>query len=83
MLFQHIGYRAQEIVETFKDDPRGVPDPAFVEGLANQIQEGSNFYAVQKMLDGPFSIDIIYEAEDVQQHIDGRLPKMTHSSRSW
>jgi len=75
MLYQHIGYRAQEIVDAYKDNPRGVPDPAFVEGLANQIQEGSNFYAVQKMLDGPFSVDIVYEAEDVQQHIDGKPPK--------
>ena len=81
MLFQHIGYRAQAIVDTYRDDPRGAPDPAFVEGLANQIQEGSNFYAVQKMLDGPFSIDIAYEAEDVQQHIDGRPSIMTRPPR--
>jgi len=72
LIYQHIGERAQETVMSYKEDPRGPPDPAFVEGLANQIREGSNFYAVQKMLDGPFSIDIIYEAEDVHQHIDGK-----------
>lgn len=72
MLFQHIGYRAQDIVDAYKDDPRGSPDPAFAEGLANQIKEGSNFYAVQKMLDGPFSIDIVYEAEDAHQPINGK-----------
>jgi mannosyl-oligosaccharide glucosidase len=75
LLFHHIGDRAQAIVMPYKDDPRGAPDPAFTEGLANQIHEGSNFYAVQKMLDGPFSIDIIYEAEDVHQHIDGKPSK--------
>lgn len=75
MLFQHIGSRAQDIVDAYKGDPQGAPDPAFTEVLANQIQEGSTFYAIQKMLDGPFSIDIVYEAEDVQQHIDGQPPK--------
>jgi mannosyl-oligosaccharide glucosidase len=75
MLFEHIGLRAQEIVGPYNGDPRGAPDPAFVEGLANRIEEGSTFYAVQKMLDGPFSIDIIYEAEDVHQHIDGKPSK--------
>ena len=75
MLYQHIGLRAQTIIESYKDDPHGAPDPAFVEGLANKIEEGSNFYAVQKMLDGPFSINIIYEAEDAHQPIDGKPPK--------
>ena len=63
------------MVTPYKEDPQGPPDPAFVEVLANQIQEGSNFYAVQKMLDGPFSIDVIFEAEDVHQQIDGKPSK--------
>lgn len=75
ILLNHIGERAQGIVASYREDPRGAPDPAFVEVLANQIQEGSNFYTVQKMLDGPFSIDIVYEAEDVHQHIDGKPSK--------
>jgi hypothetical protein len=81
MLFQHILNRAQLILDSYKDDPHGAPDPAFTEGLANKIEEGSNFYAVQKMLDGPFSIDIVYEAEDVPQTIDGKHPKMVPSPK--
>ena len=76
LVYQHIGGRAEDIVMSYKEDPRGAPDPAFVEVLANRIQEGSNFYAVQKTLDGPFSFDIVYEAEDVHQHIDGKPSKL-------
>ena len=72
LLYQHIGQHAQDMVTPYQEDPRGAPDPAFVEVLTNQIKEGSNFYAVQKMLDGPFSIDIIYESEEVHQHIDSK-----------
>jgi len=75
LIYEHIGERAQNIVAAYKEDPRGAPAPASVEVLANRIEEDSNFYAVQKMLDGPFSIDIVYEAEDVDQEIRGTPSK--------
>jgi mannosyl-oligosaccharide glucosidase len=81
MVYQHIGPRAQSIVEAYKDNPHGPPDPAFSEGLANKIEDNSNFYAVQKMLDGPFSIDIVYEAENAHQPIDSKPPKIARSSK--
>ena len=53
---------ATEAIEPYKDGSRGYPDPSFIFQLPDEINFGSNLYAVQKHYDGPFQFDVFFES---------------------
>ncbi|EJU05594.1 glycoside hydrolase [Dacryopinax primogenitus] len=53
-----------------KEAPDELPDAAFLLMLDDHIARGSNFYAIQKIFDGPFSFDVHYETADSKQTFD-------------
>ncbi|MBW0480168.1 hypothetical protein O181_019883 [Austropuccinia psidii MF-1] len=52
---------AQPLVEKYT--PENAPDPGFVLSLPNEIRYGSNLYAIQKVYDCPFELDIYFDGD--------------------
>ncbi|KAL1947585.1 hypothetical protein VTO73DRAFT_13309 [Trametes versicolor] len=60
---------AQQGVASYKDTPKGFPDPAFVLQLPDEVYSGSNLFAVQKHFDGPFQFDVLFESASAKQKL--------------
>ncbi|KAF9514510.1 glycoside hydrolase family 63 protein [Hydnum rufescens UP504] len=56
------------MLEGYKLDD--LPEPAFLLTLPNEVYGGSNFIAIQKAFEGPFSFDIYYDSASVKQRLD-------------
>jgi len=62
--------RASTILAPFRESPAtGVPDPAFVLQVADEVYFGSNLYAVQKTFEGPFQFDVFFESASAKQKL--------------
>ncbi|CCA74001.1 related to ER glucosidase I [Serendipita indica DSM 11827] len=71
-LYQHIGYRAQEIVMPYKGE-QIMPDPSFTLTMGNVIAKDSNFYAIQKTYEGPFILDVVFDSKSAGTAITGDM----------
>ena len=65
--------KAKVLLEQYKTNGEGYPDPSFAIQFPDDVYLNSNFYAIQKTFDGPFQFDIIYQNQDTQQTIDCML----------
>jgi hypothetical protein len=63
---------ANKIIE--KHGQSDLPDPALLLLLSNQVQPNSNVIAVQRVLQAPFSIDILYQDLSYPSPLDCEPP---------
>lgn len=49
----------------------GLPEPAYLLALPDDITDGSNVYAIQKQYDGEFSFDVFFESASGEHSLDG------------
>lgn len=61
--------RAREVLVPYQDPATGLPDPSFVLQLPDDVYTNSNLYAVQKLFDGPFEFDVIYDSGSNKQKL--------------
>jgi mannosyl-oligosaccharide glucosidase len=61
--------RAREVLVPYQDPAVGLPDPSFVLQLPDDVYTNSNLYAVQKLFDGPFEFDVIYDSGSNKQKL--------------
>lgn len=69
VILQNVVKHGNDIVEQYKNSPAGYPDPSFVLQLNDEVYSGSNLHAVQKIFDGPFQFDILFESASAKQPI--------------
>jgi mannosyl-oligosaccharide glucosidase len=76
-----VSARASKILEPFhSQEYKGkVPSPAFSLQVSNNIQPGSNLYAIQKTFSGPFQFNVFYESASANHKLDGTIPLPRHS----
>lgn len=69
---------AQQGAASYKDTPKGFPDPAFVLQLPDEVYSGSNLFAVQKHFDGPFQFDVLFESSSAKQKLSCKVSQKIH-----
>lgn len=62
LLQQDISRDLQKMVDKYGQED--LPDPALLFSLSNTLNSGSNFYAFQKVYEGPFHLDVFYDPVD-------------------
>ncbi|KAG6914889.1 hypothetical protein DXG01_014733 [Tephrocybe rancida] len=65
--------RAREIVASYQDPAAGPPDPSYVLQLPDEVYSGSNLYAVQKLFDGAFQFDVLFESGSSKQKLSSTV----------
>ncbi|KAG6827909.1 hypothetical protein H0H92_010007 [Tricholoma furcatifolium] len=65
--------RAREVVASYQDPVEGPPDPSFVLQLPDEVYSGSNLFGVQKLFDGPFQFDVLFESGSSKQKLDSTI----------
>jgi mannosyl-oligosaccharide glucosidase len=63
---------AKSVIAFYQDGSRGIPDPAFVLQLSDEVYSGSNLFAVQKLFDGNFQFDIFFESDRAGHKLTGK-----------
>ncbi|KAG6865863.1 hypothetical protein C0991_010944 [Blastosporella zonata] len=65
--------RAREIIAPYQDPAEGPPDPSYVLQLPDEVYSGSNLFAVQKLFDGPFQFDVLFESGSSKQKLSSTI----------
>ncbi|GJE97097.1 glycoside hydrolase family 63 protein [Phanerochaete sordida] len=68
ILTSMINYAKQAILP-YQDSTTTPPDPSFVLHLPDEVFTGSTLYAVQKIFDGPFQFDVLFESASAKQKL--------------
>ncbi|KAI6109909.1 glycoside hydrolase family 63 protein [Pisolithus sp. B1] len=68
-IFQSMLGRASPLAEKYRQT-EPAPDPSFILQLPDESVTGSNLYAVQKLFDGAFQFDVIFESGSATQTLD-------------
>ncbi|KAF9792420.1 glycoside hydrolase [Thelephora terrestris] len=71
-IMDQIFARTGEILEPFRsqENKGKVPSPSFTLQVSNNVQPGSNLFAVQKTFSGPFQFDVFYESASANHNLD-------------
>ncbi|KAI6102747.1 mannosyl oligosaccharide glucosidase-domain-containing protein [Pisolithus croceorrhizus] len=70
-IFQSMLGRASPLAEKYRQT-EPAPDPSFILQLPDESVTGSNLYAVQKLFDGAFQFDVIFESGSATQTLDSK-----------
>jgi len=73
--------RAGEALVPYQDPAVGLPDPSFVLQLPDDVYTNSNLYAVQKLFDGPFEFDVIYDSGSNKQKLTCECQSTEHMAK--
>ena len=73
--------RAREVLAPYQDPAAGPPDPSFVLQLPDDVYTNSNLYAVQKLFDGPFEFDVIYDSGSNKQKLTCECQSTEHTAQ--
>ncbi|KAH8107152.1 glycoside hydrolase [Cristinia sonorae] len=72
-ILQNIIKHGSEAIGPYREHPSGPPDPSFIFQLSDDVYSGSSLYAVQKLVNGPFQIDIFFESASAKQKLTSAI----------
>ncbi|RIA87932.1 Glycoside Hydrolase Family 63 protein [Glomus cerebriforme] len=85
-------WRARELLQnyfirkyeklSYESEDKTLPPPQYLFSLYNEVKDNSNFFVFQKMLEGPFQFDIIFQSESMPAHLDSESLTTGLKSRS-
>ncbi|KAG9010083.1 Processing alpha glucosidase I [Tulasnella sp. JGI-2019a] len=64
---------AMPLATKYQEKQQGLPEPAFLLTLPDDVTSGSNVYAIQKQFEGEFTFDIFYESASGEHHLDASV----------
>ncbi|CAB4480583.1 glycoside hydrolase [Rhizophagus irregularis] len=68
LLQGHLISKYQNIIKN--PETKSIPPPKYLFALKNEVKENSNFFIFQKMIEGPFQFDIIFQSNSSPIHLD-------------
>ncbi|KAF4576863.1 Processing alpha glucosidase I [Pleurotus pulmonarius] len=77
--------RAQGVLQPYRESPTP-PHPSFTLQLPDEVYTSSNLFAYQKMFEGPFQFDVLYDSGSAKQKLspsilDQGIPALVESYR--
>ena len=67
--------RAQGVLQPYRESPTP-PHPSFTLQLPDEVYTSSNLFAYQKMFEGPFQFDVLYDSGSAKQKLSRVLRRL-------